>query len=160
MQGPQSIGLMWWLLAREVLRLRGTISREHPWEVMVDLYFYRDPEEVPNLCHFHTPASKTKGGMLFKLCPAFLPSVTNTVSFLSNHASHRLPNSGLPVFYFLFYDFVCLLSFHPQHNIFSHNFLSTHASEPLQTWYSASARGPTHHLLTSGVPVICFLFTT
>jgi len=38
---------MWWLLAREVLRLRGTISREHPWEVMVDLYFYRDPEEVP-----------------------------------------------------------------------------------------------------------------
>ena len=37
---------MWWLLAREVLRLRGTISREHPWEVMVDLYFYRDPEEV------------------------------------------------------------------------------------------------------------------
>ena len=46
LQGPQSIGLMWWLLAREVLRLRGTISREHPWEVMVDLYFYRDPEEV------------------------------------------------------------------------------------------------------------------
>jgi len=39
-----SIGLMWWMLAREVLRLRGTISREVPWDVMVDLYFYRDPE--------------------------------------------------------------------------------------------------------------------
>ncbi|MEE6511892.1 hypothetical protein FKM82_018743 [Ascaphus truei] len=37
---------MWWMLAREVLRMRGTISREHPWEVMPDLYFYRDPEEI------------------------------------------------------------------------------------------------------------------
>lgn len=44
--GAHSIGLMWWLLAREVLRLRGTISREHPWDIMVDLYFYRDPLEV------------------------------------------------------------------------------------------------------------------
>uniref|UniRef100_G3S0T7 40S ribosomal protein SA n=1 Tax=Gorilla gorilla gorilla TaxID=9595 RepID=G3S0T7_GORGO len=41
-----SVGLMWWMLAREVLRMRGTISREHPWEVMPDLYFYRDPEEI------------------------------------------------------------------------------------------------------------------
>lgn len=41
-----AIGLAWWFLAREVLRLRGTISREVPWEVMVDLYFYRDPEEI------------------------------------------------------------------------------------------------------------------
>ena len=40
---------MWWMLAREVLRMRGTISREHPWEVMPDLYFYRDPEEVGDL---------------------------------------------------------------------------------------------------------------
>jgi len=44
-KSPHSIGLMWWLLAREVLRLRGTISRETPWKVMVDLYFYRDTEE-------------------------------------------------------------------------------------------------------------------
>lgn len=41
-----SIGLMWWFLAREVLRLRGNITREVPWDVMVDLYFYRDPEDV------------------------------------------------------------------------------------------------------------------
>ena len=37
------------MLAREVLRLRGTIaSREADWDVMVDLYFYRDPEAEEN----------------------------------------------------------------------------------------------------------------
>ncbi|XP_076337294.1 stubarista 40S ribosomal protein SA [Tachypleus tridentatus] len=45
-KGPHSIGLMWWMLAREVLRMRGTISRAIKWDVMVDLYFYRDPEEA------------------------------------------------------------------------------------------------------------------
>jgi small subunit ribosomal protein SAe len=42
-----SIGLIWWMLAREVLRLRGTIPRTPDgWSVMVDMFFYRDPEEV------------------------------------------------------------------------------------------------------------------
>ncbi|XP_063874515.1 small ribosomal subunit protein uS2-like isoform X2 [Scylla paramamosain] len=46
-KSPHSVGLIWWMLAREVLRLRGTISRKLPWEtdVMPDLFFYRDPEE-------------------------------------------------------------------------------------------------------------------
>lgn len=42
-----AIGLVWWMLAREVLRLRGSIAnRETEWDVMVDLYFYRDVEAV------------------------------------------------------------------------------------------------------------------
>jgi len=44
-KAPNSIGLMWWFLAREVLRLRGTIPRTPEWSVVVDLFFYRDPEE-------------------------------------------------------------------------------------------------------------------
>jgi len=38
---------MWWLLAREVLYLRNTpgMIRGQPWDVMVDLFLYRAPEE-------------------------------------------------------------------------------------------------------------------
>lgn len=46
-KGKHSIGLIWYLLAREVLRLRGVLpDRTEPWSIMPDLYFYRDPEEV------------------------------------------------------------------------------------------------------------------
>jgi len=45
-KAKHSVGLLWWLLAREVLRLRGAISRAQPWNVMPDLFFYRDPEEI------------------------------------------------------------------------------------------------------------------
>ena len=45
-KGKQAIGLMLWLLARSVLRLRGTLSYSKPWDVMVDLFFYREPEET------------------------------------------------------------------------------------------------------------------
>ncbi|KAJ1718176.1 structural constituent of ribosome [Coemansia biformis] len=44
--GKHAVGLGYWLLAREVLRLRGSLSRTEPWNVMVDMFFFREPEEV------------------------------------------------------------------------------------------------------------------
>jgi len=41
-----SIPLLWYLLTREVKYLRGEIPRGRPWEVMVDLFFYRNPKEL------------------------------------------------------------------------------------------------------------------
>jgi len=45
-KGVQSIGTLWWMLAREVLYLRGIISRKTPWDVMPDLYFFREQEDI------------------------------------------------------------------------------------------------------------------
>ncbi|KAK4591465.1 hypothetical protein RGQ29_021603 [Quercus rubra] len=45
-KGKHSIGCLFWLLARMVLQMRGTIRVGSKWEVMVDLFFYREPEEA------------------------------------------------------------------------------------------------------------------
>lgn len=45
-KGKLSIGLLYWLLAREVLRIRGTIAPTDPWDVPVDLFFFKDAEDV------------------------------------------------------------------------------------------------------------------
>jgi len=40
------IAQMYWLLAREVLRMRSQISRTDNWAVPVELFVYRDPEQA------------------------------------------------------------------------------------------------------------------
>jgi len=45
-KGKESIALLYWLLAREVQYLRGSLPRSQQWEVMVDSFFWRDPDEL------------------------------------------------------------------------------------------------------------------
>ncbi|KAG8079730.1 hypothetical protein GUJ93_ZPchr0007g4584 [Zizania palustris] len=75
-KGKQSIGCLFWLLARMVLQMRGTILPGRKWEVMVDLFFYRDPEEAKEqeeeealvapdygaVAEYTAPAADTWGG--------------------------------------------------------------------------------------------------
>lgn len=45
-KAKNAIGLMWWFLTREVMYLRGTkVTREKGFDTMVDVFFYRDPDE-------------------------------------------------------------------------------------------------------------------
>jgi small subunit ribosomal protein SAe len=45
-KGKLAIGLLFWLLARELLTMRGTVNEANPWTEIVDLFFYRDPDEI------------------------------------------------------------------------------------------------------------------
>jgi len=44
-----SVALTWWMLTREVLRLKGEIPRDSEWKILVDLFLYREPEEQEKL---------------------------------------------------------------------------------------------------------------
>jgi small subunit ribosomal protein SAe len=45
-KNKEAIALMYWLLAREVNRMRAKLNRNEAWNVMVDLFLHREPEEA------------------------------------------------------------------------------------------------------------------
>jgi small subunit ribosomal protein SAe len=45
-KAKHAIGCLYHILARMVLNMRGTLRYDQPWDVQVDLFFHRDPEEL------------------------------------------------------------------------------------------------------------------
>jgi len=77
-----SIGLLYWMLAREVLRLRASIPRAS-WDVVVDLFFYRDPEEAEKQLEEAAAAGET--------------SEAPPASFAAPADGFAAPAAGMPV---------------------------------------------------------------
>eukprot|EP01126_Amoeba_proteus_P013814 TRINITY_DN1592_c0_g2_i10.p1 TRINITY_DN1592_c0_g2~~TRINITY_DN1592_c0_g2_i10.p1 ORF type:complete len:282 (-),score=53.45 TRINITY_DN1592_c0_g2_i10:28-873(-) len=59
--GTHSIALMYWMLAREVLRLKGKIPRQTEWTEMVDMFIYKDPEEQEKTAEESSNKTKYQG---------------------------------------------------------------------------------------------------
>jgi small subunit ribosomal protein SAe len=75
-KAKHAIGCLYYILARMVLNMRGTIRYDQPWDVQVDLFFHRDPEELEQedevcICQYSTP--KSVSGMYFLLRFACMP---------------------------------------------------------------------------------------
>jgi small subunit ribosomal protein SAe len=45
-KSKESIALMYWMLAREVLYLRGTLKRGEKWGVMMDMFLHKTQEDL------------------------------------------------------------------------------------------------------------------
>lgn len=42
----ESIAMVFWLLAREVMTLRGRLDNPDEWDVMVDLFYYKNLKQL------------------------------------------------------------------------------------------------------------------
>lgn len=109
-KGQQSVGLMWWMLAREVLLIKGKINRNTGFEIddkeiMPDLYFYRDPEEVEKEEHMDKPEPDThdQGWGQSADLPAAVPEQLGGFETAASTTAPTLPTSafnpplGVPV---------------------------------------------------------------
>lgn len=92
-KGRYSVGVLYYLLAREVLRLRGTLERGVPWGVSVDLFFYRDPEELKALEDSEKAAAAASGdGSAAALADAPLESFSDET--FAGHGVSVAPADG------------------------------------------------------------------
>ena len=56
-RGIKSIAQMFWLLAREVKMLKGDIGRSDEWDIMVDLFMYREIDDKKKADEAHDEAA-------------------------------------------------------------------------------------------------------
>lgn len=73
-KGKHSIGVLYYMLAKMVLQMRGSLPYGQPWDVMVDLFFYRDPEEVEKQQQEEEAALLTDGTEFTTSADTALPS--------------------------------------------------------------------------------------
>lgn len=62
-KGRHSIALIMWMIAREVLRLQGVISRDQAWDVMVDMFIqpeHDENEKAAETTEVAAPAAETE----------------------------------------------------------------------------------------------------
>jgi small subunit ribosomal protein SAe len=66
--------VLYYMLAKMVLQMRGSLPYGQPWDVMVDLFFYRDPEEVEKQQQEEEAALLTDGTEFTTSADTALPS--------------------------------------------------------------------------------------